>query len=136
MKNIEEILLQQGIRPTAMRMLILEYLQKQPYAVDLNEMERAFDHADRITIYRTLKTFEEKGLVHEIADGGDSAKYAICFEDCSENHHHDMHAHFACDVCHETFCLPGKVNLSIIPQGFAVNDINIVAHGVCPHCQH
>lgn len=135
MKSIEEILIQQGVRPTAMRMLILEYLRKQSYAVDMNELEQVFDHADRITIYRTLKTFEEKGLVHEIADGTDAAKYAVCFEDCSENHHHDRHAHFSCDVCHETFCLPGKVNLNIIPKDFSVNDINIVAHGVCPHCR-
>ncbi|PRY08339.1 hypothetical protein CLV24_12126 [Pontibacter ummariensis] len=55
--------------PTAMRLIVLETLQKQIAAVSLQDLETAFAKADRITIYRTLKTFEENRLVHSIEDG-------------------------------------------------------------------
>ena len=43
-------------------------------------LEKAFPRADRITIYRTLKTFEEKGIVHGIEEGTTEVKYALCQE--------------------------------------------------------
>jgi len=135
MKSAENILAQKGIRPTAMRLLILEYLQEQPAASGLSALEDAFDHADRVTIYRTLKTFEENGVVHKIIDGSDEAKYAVCFEDCDESHHNDMHAHFKCKACHETFCLPDAVRLPLFPAGFRVDEISFIASGVCPRCK-
>jgi Fe2+ or Zn2+ uptake regulation protein len=36
--------------------------------LSLSEIENQFENADRITIYRTLKTFEEKGIVHSIQE--------------------------------------------------------------------
>jgi Fur family ferric uptake transcriptional regulator len=135
MKDAESILVQKGIRPTAMRLLILEYLQQQPSATGLRSLENTFDHADRITIYRTLKTFEENGVIHKIIDGSEEAKYAVCFEGCDESHHHDMHAHFKCRACHETFCLPEPVRLPILPAGFRVEEMSLVASGLCPRCK-
>ena len=41
-------------------------------------LEKAFPKSDRITMYRTLKTFEEKGILHSIKGEGDEAKYALC----------------------------------------------------------
>ncbi|TAN20459.1 MAG: transcriptional repressor [Chitinophagaceae bacterium] len=135
MKSSENMLIQKGIRPTAMRMLILEYLEKQLAATGLSDLERNFERGDRITLYRTLKTFEEKGVVHKIIDGSEEAKYAVCFEDCYEHHHHDMHAHFKCKICHETFCLRNSIRQSVVPAGFSVDEISLVAYGVCPRCK-
>ena len=75
-EEIESILIEKDISPTAMRILVLEYLQKQSAAISLQDLERDFQHSDRITLYRTLKTFEEKGLIHSINDGTDATKYA------------------------------------------------------------
>lgn len=136
MNNLENKLAQHGIRPTAMRLLILKYLETQSAATDLSELEGAFDHADRVTIYRTLKTFEGKGLIHKIVEDNEEAKYALCFENCYEHHHHDLHAHFKCKSCHEIFCLHNPVNLTAIPSGFSVDNVNMVAYGICPRCRH
>lgn len=62
-KELEQMLSARQIKPTAMRLLVLEYLIGQASAVSLKETEDTFEKADRITLYRTLKNFEEKGMV-------------------------------------------------------------------------
>ena len=95
---LENRLERQGIKPTAMRLLVLEYLLQQKAAVSLKEVEDAFEKADRITLYRTLKTFEEKGLVHHVEDGSGATKYALCEEGC-QCAPEDLHVHFHCNSC-------------------------------------
>lgn len=85
--DLDKTLVGKDIRPTAMRLLVLDYLLNQTAAVSLNNLETYFMRSDRITLYRTLKTFEEKGLVHRIDDGSGSVKYALCPEDCSTQEH-------------------------------------------------
>ena len=134
-KALEHRLKDKQIRPTAMRLLVLETLQKQASAVSLQDLEAAFEKADRITLFRTLKTFEEKGLVHRIEDGSGSAKYALCADACTEEHHHDLHVHFYCHNCQETFCLPkSKVPDVPLPERFKAEEVNLLVKGVCGNC--
>ncbi|HWZ05000.1 MAG TPA: hypothetical protein VNX40_15390, partial [Mucilaginibacter sp.] len=82
MKKItEQKLIDKNINPTAMRLLVLDFLLNQNAAISLSDIEKGLTPADRITIYRTLKTFEEKGLVHAIDDGTCSPKYALCLDE-------------------------------------------------------
>ena len=48
------------IRPTAMRILIYKLLNKSNKALALSDLENAFSNSERTTLFRTLKTFEEK----------------------------------------------------------------------------
>lgn len=135
-KELENRLREKQISPTATRLLVLEFLLKQNAAVSLSDLETEFERADRSTLYRTLKTFEEKGLVHHINDDTETVKYALCQADCTEGDHHDMHLHFHCNICHGTFCLTSsKIRLSHIPSGFIVEEVNLVVNGVCPECK-
>ena len=59
-KDIEHKLIDKNTKPTSMRILVYDFLSSQEAALSLSEIENHFDNADRITIYRTLKTFEEK----------------------------------------------------------------------------
>jgi Fur family ferric uptake transcriptional regulator len=77
MKRIEQLLESRGIRITAMRLLIYKFLAEKEIAVTLSDIENAFDKADRTTLYRTIKTFEEKDIVHQIDDGTGITKYAL-----------------------------------------------------------
>lgn len=133
--SLETVLLTKQIIPTAMRLLVLEYLLQQTVAVSLQDLERDFEHADRITLYRTLKTFEEKGLVHNIKDGKGTTKYALCTEACSSGEHHDLHLHFNCTRCGETFCLPKtKVPEVTLPNRFQLEELNLTTKGICDKC--
>ena len=133
--NIENTLESKGIRPTAMRLLVLDYLLQQTAAVSLNDLETYFHRSDRVTLYRTLKTFEEKGLVHKIEDGSGSVKYARCADDCLTHAHHDLHVHFNCKVSGGTFCLPkSRIPEIPLPEKFQAEEINLVMKGVCGDC--
>ncbi len=131
---LEAELRDKNINPTAMRLLILNFLKQQKEAVALSDIECSFDLSDRVTIYRTLKTFEQKGLIHKIITSN-STLYALCFAACDENEHHDTHLHFICKQCHKTICL---THVSIpkieIPDGFQLDDIEVTAKGICKTC--
>lgn len=135
-ESLENKLDLKDIRPTAMRLLVLEYFTKIGHAVSLNDIEAAMDHSDRITLYRTLKTFEEKGLVHRIEDGTGSAKFALCSNDCDTSCKHDLHIHFYCNACKETYCLP-KTHVPDVslPSNFQLDEISLIAKGTCDRCR-
>lgn len=134
-RNIEDKLTAKNIQPTAMRLLVLDYLLKQGSAITLAWLEKGLYPADRITIYRTLKTFEDKGVVHAIEDGSGATKYAMCKEECSISGHRDLHVHFFCNDCKNTFCLP-RTNVPEVdlPSNFTPVEYNLVVKGICPHC--
>ena len=133
--TLEQLLSAKKINPTAMRLLVLEYLLQQKAAVSLQDVERDFLHSDRITLYRTLKTFEAKGLLHTIQDGNGITKFACCAETCTSDEHYDLHLHFNCTHCSETFCLP-KVNIPevLLPTHFVLEDLSLTAKGLCDRC--
>lgn len=135
-EQTEAFLTAKNIAPTAMRILVLEHLQKQSAAVSLQDLENAFQHSDRTTIYRTLKTFQEKGLIHAINDGTEASKYALCTEACKAGDHYDLHLHFYCYACKQTVCLPKyQVPAVQVPNGFELQELNLVAKGICDKCQ-
>jgi Fur family ferric uptake transcriptional regulator len=131
----EALLKQKGITPTAMRILVIEHLQKQSAAVSLQSLESHFERADRTTLYRTLKTFQEHGFVHEIKDGSEHTKYALCAEACKHGDHYDLHLHFFCYSCEQTYCLPkSKIPPLDIPEKYKMKELNLVAKGFCEKC--
>ena len=138
MKKItEQKLVNKSINPTAMRLLVLDFLLNQNAAISLSDIEKGLKPADRITIYRTLKTFEEKGLTHTIDDGTGTPKYALCADDCDANEHHDTHVHFNCITCKETFCLPdSKIPDISLPGGFISIEMNLTVKGICKTCRN
>ena len=54
MKNEETILQQRNIKPTAMRLLVVEKLLKQQYAISHKELAEQFENAYTVTLFRTL----------------------------------------------------------------------------------
>ena len=132
---VEQKLFNKNINPTAMRILVLDLLLKQNHAISLSDIEKTLGPSDRTTIYRTLKTFEEKGLTHVIDDGTGTPKYALCPEECDAHEHHDLHVHFYCTACKETFCLPNsKIPEISLPAHFISSEMNLVVKGVCDQC--
>lgn len=75
-KEVENMLIAKQITPTPMREMVLEFILKQNTAISLSDLEKEFQHSDRTTLYRTLKTFEEWGMIHNIKGGIEASKYA------------------------------------------------------------
>ena len=133
-KPEENKLYKKGIRPTAMRVLVLKYLTALNRTTSLTDLEDHFERSDRSTLFRTLKTFEENGIVHKIEDGTGILKYGLCAETCRCSKE-DQHFHFHCEVCKETYCLNQlKIPLLEIPSNFVLKQANLVLKGICAHC--
>lgn len=133
--DLEQLLEGKNINPTAMRLLVLEFLLQQSASVSLTDLEKGMHPADRITLYRTLKTFQEKGLVHSIDDGTGSSKYALCKSQCNDHHHDDLHVHFYCNICKDTFCLDKSAIPHVnLPSQFKVEEMSLLVKGTCNNC--
>lgn len=136
MEKVNKILEQKAIRITPMRQLLLEYFVEENAVLGLSELEKAFPKSDRITIYRTLKTFEEKGILHSIKGEGDEAKYALCNEHFTPVHHIDQHPHFHCQKCKQVTCIDSQLIPSMkLPDGYVQEEVSMMIKGICPDCQ-
>ncbi len=133
--NTKQLLKSHSLRITPFREQVLQLFIDESAAISSRKIQDELEDADRITIYRTLKSFVDKGLVHEAFDGTDTPKYALCEDHCDEHAHHDQHVHFHCDKCDQTFCVEEvEVPYITTPQGFKVNSTNIVLKGKCESC--
>jgi len=132
--EIDKKLLQRNIKPTAMRELVYEVLDKNKKALSLYEIEQQFDNVERSTIFRTLKTFQDNYLIHSIDDGTGAVKYALCDEGCTCKPD-DLHVHFLCNTCGQTHCLRDMpVPKMDLPDGFSYESANFVVKGICSNC--
>ncbi|MGV8814724.1 MAG: Fur family transcriptional regulator [Gelidibacter sp.] len=135
MDKLKKTLESRTVRPTAMRLLVLKFLLQKKVAVSLTNIEEYFDNSERTTLYRTLKTFEENGIVHQIDDGTGTTKYAVCEENCNCELEQDLHLHFHCNTCDETVCLTEyKISHINLPEGYLAENVNLVIKGICEKC--
>lgn len=137
MIDVLTILKKHHLSNTDSRRAVLEAFLQTDNALCHQDIERdTNDRFDRVTIYRTLQTFIDKGIVHTIPSADSGTRYALCRENCSEGHHHDNHVHFICDECGRTSCLDDVAIPSVsLPKGYKLGKIDMVVNGVCPECK-
>ncbi|WP_235297059.1 Fur family transcriptional regulator [Portibacter marinus] len=135
MERVIQFLEEKKIRITPMRQLLLEFFMENDGTFGLQELEDEFPKSDRITIYRTLKTFEDKGIIHSINNGIGEVKYALCNEHCTPVHHIDQHPHFQCERCEQITCIDSLVIPEMrLPSGFLKKEMELMIKGLCPSC--
>jgi len=124
-----------GLRLTPQRMAICRMLANDsthPSAAQLFERLQAdFPTLSFATVYSTLNTLIELGLVHDLGTAGDGQG------------HYDPntspHANLVCTVCHQIIDLEDSA-LETVSQhveqrsGYHIQGARIVYYGVCPSC--
>lgn len=96
-------------------------------AFSFADVEKKFSDFDRATVFRTLKTLLESGLVHKTADD-DGVRYAL-------TRLPETHAHFKCTECGTTRCMDSVVvRPPVLPEGFRVEHFDFIATGTCGPC--
>jgi Fur family ferric uptake transcriptional regulator len=136
-KSHQQVLRDFRLRSTNSRSDILKLFIDQPHALSYSDIEKEVSpQYDRVTVYRTLKTFLTKGMIHKVLDDHGAPKYALCSTTCSQTHHHHNHVHFKCSQCGQTSCLE-KVEIPTIslPAGFTIDEMNLLIQGVCQACK-
>lgn len=135
-KNFELLLHDNQLKVTNPRLSVLKLIADQEAATSQPMLEKVLgEEVDRVTLYRILKTFEEKGILHKVIDLNGTANYAICSSDCSAQSHHDEHFHFNCNNCHKVYCMDDfHLPAIALPSGFKAETLNLSITGICSHC--
>ncbi|HMR17903.1 MAG TPA: transcriptional repressor [Sphingobacterium sp.] len=136
-QDFRQLLRSSQLRITQPRLRVLEIIDTKNSAISQPELEKVLgDEIDRVTLYRILASFEEKGILHKVFDLNGTATYAICSTQCTTHHHHDQHVHFICSNCNSVFCLDEISIPNIhVPPKFSLHSVAINAVGLCDKCQ-
>ena len=130
----DALILQQGLRSTAVRGRVLAFLLSQQSAVTHLQVESALnavEKVDRVTLYRTLDWLLEKNLVHKVV----GVDRAWCFRVNDNAHQH--HAHFKCQRCATVICLDAVQAggyAPALPDGYRGLEIELTIKGLCAKC--
>ena len=137
MDQLLDILKKNQLSVTEGRKKILKLFLASPGALAHADIEKNTDAAfDRVTVYRTLQTFVDKGIIHNIPTSDNSILYALCKDNCEAGHHHDNHVHFICDKCNKTICLDDVTIPEVkLPKGFTPKHAEMVVNGTCDDCK-
>ncbi len=124
-----------GVKPTSNRILVAKALEAAQRPLSLMELEARIKTIDKSGIFRALTLFREHHMVHVIEDGGDGVRYELC-RSHDDEHDDDMHVHFFCEACRQTYCLDNiKIPPVELPGGFVMNSVNYMVKGICPNCR-
>ena len=119
---------------TAGRVAILRILLKADKPLRQDQIARRLGGRsfDRVTIYRTLESLLDVGLVHK-AFMAERAWHFELAHNCSET---QCHPHFVCTDCGGTYCLTEMV-LPVVRsrhKGFLIRRQQTQLEGLCPAC--
>ena len=137
MESALNILQKHSLRQTFVREGVISLFIQQGVALSEPEIEKSLSgECDRVTIYRTLNTFLEKGIIHKVLDDTGAMKYALCRSGCGASHYHQHnHIHFKCEVCGQTQCLDHiRFESPALPDGFEAKETNVLIQGTCRSC--
>lgn len=132
----EKILKEKRLRITPFRKEVLHVFIENNHAISTQDIEESLGEHDRITLYRTIKSFINKGVIHEIVMPGDVKKMALCDPVCSHDNglHEHNHIHFQCKECEEVYCVEVEKLPNLKLPGFEIDEIEIQARGTCKEC--
>jgi Fur family ferric uptake transcriptional regulator len=130
---IKQLLQQAGIQETPFRVRVADILQKASRALTSKEIEEQLGTSpDRVTLYRTLKLFVDKQIVHKIEVSESLVAYRLRSDD---NTPAPNHAHFHCTMCDAVYCLPEiPVVPPMLPEGFEQHQNRLLVDGTCKIC--
>lgn len=130
-----DLLNKHRLSKTEIRMDLLNLFLGSSSALSLSKLSEELGRFDRATIYRSLKKFESKGIIHSIHADAQSPHYALCGTACSDHEHHHDHAHLHCTECSSVTCEHTDLSQYRIISGFKVKEVELILRGVCRNCQ-
>jgi Fur family transcriptional regulator, ferric uptake regulator len=136
---IGELLRAHGLRRTAPRIAVLATLQPVHGHLSVGEIhQRLIDSdigdppPDMATVYRTVTTLVEAGVLHALTVEGGVTTYGVA---------EDPHHHAVCTRCGTIIEVPAQrlssaLEHAIEGSSFTLSDrAGLTLHGLCPKCQ-
>lgn len=136
MLELTAILKEHGLKVTPQRLSIFKMLrntQSHPNAEAIYKaLQEEHPTMSLATVYKTVDTFVQCGLVQQLNVGEDSYRYDA---DTSE------HSHIKCTVCGQVSDLPMLTHVAALRQevqdvtGFTLSHEQLYFYGICTSCQ-
>jgi len=135
--DFREVLVQRRVRPTPLRLWVLETLRSEDRVWQAREILQAIRvrrPVNKVSVYRILDDLTRLGLVRKLTSEGNAAHYELACE------HHPPHPHFQCQACKEIQCLE-PVSLDHIwreikgSRGNLAEHVEIRVAGLCSKCR-
>lgn len=119
------------IRLSHQRLKVLEYLTLNLCHPTVDQiyvdLQKEVPTLSKTTIYNTLSTLVESGLVRVVTIEDNETRYDIEIEN---------HGHFKCESCGTIFNF--NIEIDSLPteelNSFKINDKNVYFKGICPRC--
>jgi Fe2+ or Zn2+ uptake regulation protein len=130
--HIDDALRTAGLRRTPQRVAVLDYLLRHPDHATVEELWPALNRkhtlASRATVYNTLHSLVNAGLVREFKLDANAARYDACLH---------PHHHFVCDRCGvvedlDWFEVPALARSRSGAR--RIRSYEVVVRGVCAKC--
>jgi Fur family transcriptional regulator, ferric uptake regulator len=133
--EILERLAEAGGRRTAARQAIVEALVSRREHVTADDIardvRRRFPSVNVSTVYRTLETLEDLGIIDHVHLGHGPAIYHLTDDD---------HYHMVCESCESVIALPRSKAAAFAraverDYGFAIDQRHFALSGLCSDCR-
>lgn len=135
-RGLDERIAATGLRVTRQRLRVLDELAREPHDLTAQDLYRRLrDDGEKIglaTVYRTLGSLVEHGVVDTLAHSPGET----CYRLCSDAHHH----HLVCSECHrvvelgecgiEPWLEAAAAREDFVPTGHRLEIV-----GVCAACR-
>ncbi|MBC7217727.1 MAG: transcriptional repressor [Candidatus Caldatribacterium sp.] len=130
--ELKEFLKSRGVRPSYIRLRVLEYLlqsRKHPSAEEIyEELQREIPTLSRASVYNALAALLEARVIRVLTIERNEARYDAVLSE---------HGHFQCDVCGKvydfTFTFESLKYEGL--EGFLVESKDLYFRGICPECK-
>ena len=127
-----------GISKTSQRLAVLDILLKATMPLSVNTIRQALEtkaSIDKVTVYRILSLFRQRGIIREIASSGGANYFEIA---TLEN---PLHPHFSCRNCGAFTCLAPlpftqAPELILSNDDYSIDHIEINISGLCACCRN
>ncbi|WP_300329869.1 Fur family transcriptional regulator [Fusobacterium sp.] len=130
-KDIGAFLKENGIKPSYQRMQIYKFLLENRIHPTVDTIYKALcddiPTLSKTTIYNTLNTFVEKGIISVIVIEENETRYEANMQ---------LHGHFKCTECgqiYDIFLDTDPLDLTQL-KNFKIKEKHIYFKGICEHC--
>ena len=127
--NAVELMASKGIKPSALRLQIHEYLdchRTHPTVDEIySELAKDYPTLSRTTVYNTVKVLEQSGIIKSIAIEGFRTRYDANSE---------FHGHFLCRECGLVYDMFNITCPESPDEGFEADATEVFYTGRCKCC--
>lgn len=130
----KDLLHNRGLKATSSRLKLLHALNAYDSAMPYAAIQEVMADIDRVTLYRTLESLKEQGIIHKAFQENNETYYAICDKKCDTTHHHHDHVHFRCEKCQVVTCEEPVDDIQVLLPNLEIHKVSIHVEGICQTC--